>query len=138
MTKAGGRADDDSNDVLWDGVTFAIRAMHDGNQLPARRWLDTLGSDDRQRFEAASMILDNSRRSGRPTSHRIQPLDTSRLGLRIFRVTRRGAVPPHLRLLHIQEHNTMWAALGTTCAADIPSADDVARAEDIARRWLGQ
>jgi hypothetical protein len=138
MTKARRGADDEINDVLWDGVTLTIRAMHDGDELPARSWLESLDSHDRQRFDAASTILDNSRRSGRPTSQRIRPLDSAHFGLSLFRVTPRGTAPPHLRLLHIQERDTMWAALGTTCAADIPAADDLARAEDITRRWLGQ
>ena len=107
MAKVGGQGDDETNDVLWDGATFTIRAIPDGDQLPALTWLESLDGEERECFDAASTILDNSRRSGRPTSQRIQPVKSSSCGLTLFRVTPRGSKPPHLRLLHLLHNSTL-------------------------------
>lgn len=138
MAKALKGMADERNDVLWNSANLTIRAMRDGDRLPAIEWFNSLDDDDQERFLAASMNLENSRRSGRPTSRRIRPIASSDCGVHMFRVTLPRSRPPHLRLLHLQREETMWAALGASCTRDLPTSEERARADDITRRWLAQ
>lgn len=136
MAKVSRGSDDYRSDVLWAGRALTIRAMRDGEQVPALEWLRALERDDVERFHATAAVLDTSMYSGRPHGHLVVTVQRSACDLRLFRVTQRGATPPHLRLIHTMQDNVMWAAHGARSDRDVPEETELAIAERIATRWL--
>jgi hypothetical protein len=104
--------------------------------MPAVEWWESLDKRGKGQFLSAARVVENTLRAGRPPAGRLDKVAGSKLGLLEFRVTRRGARPPHLRVLVLRRGQTLWAANGFTKQKNRLERVDVEFGEQIAKEWL--
>lgn len=126
----------EGDDVLYAGDWLTIRAMRRRNgHMPAVEWWQSLDKRGKGQFLAAARIVENTLQSRRPPAGRLEKVAGTKIGLLEFRVTKKGARPPHLRLLVLRQGRTLWAAHGFTKQKNHLEEKDLELGERIAREW---
>jgi phage-related protein len=126
---------DESDDLLWQGDRFEIRAMKRQNgRYPARDWVDGLDKKGVALFYVAAKITETNFESGRP-GDRAEKVKTSSAGLWELKVTKPGSSPPHHRMLFVREGDTLWATRGFTKTTNKLPQAEIDTGERIAAEW---
>ena len=114
--------------------------MNQGTRMPAKDWLEELSVQDYAKFMARLENLDKSCETGRPTAGAFELVPGSNPHLTEFRITRKGAKAPHLRMLGIFRRaglgGVYWAAIGIKKQKDRFEKRDIATGESVTVRWL--
>jgi hypothetical protein len=133
---ADGEGEGDGEDVIFSGFSFSIRAIRRANgRMPAIEWFDGLDKKAKVKVLATAANVDKYMDRGRPTNAVLDFVKGSHNRLVEFRATRKGARPPHLRLLGLLEGRTFWAATGFKKGKNDLLDTDINKAERIAADW---
>ena len=134
----GGKVPADDG-LLFKGRHLEVRAMSQGTRMAAKDWLDELSVQDYAKFEARLYNIDKSFETGRPTVGAFESIKGSNPRLTEFRITRKGAKAPHLRMLGVFRRaglgGVFWAATGIKKQKDRLEKRDIQAAEAITERW---